>query len=88
MYVWLWKRLPGHWSLKLLQCTVLLVITVLLLFTVVFPWLEPRLPFTDVTVDDQGVTDPTGGTGDTVGAPMPARITDGPAALDRERVWT
>lgn len=24
-----------------------------LLFIVVFPWLEPRLPFTDVTVDEE-----------------------------------
>jgi hypothetical protein len=28
------------------------VAVVALLFTVVFPWLEPRLPFNDVTVDD------------------------------------
>ncbi len=28
------------------------VVVVLLLFTLVFPWLEPRLPFNDVTVDE------------------------------------
>jgi hypothetical protein len=28
-----------------------------LLFIVVFPWLEPRLPFTDVTVDDEAGAD-------------------------------
>jgi hypothetical protein len=37
---------------KLVEALVAFAAVVLLLFTVVFPWLEPRLPFNDVTVDD------------------------------------
>ncbi len=59
MYSALWRRLPGPWPVKVLQCLVLLAAVVLLLFTVVFPWAEPRLPFTDVTVEDSGVSAPT-----------------------------
>jgi hypothetical protein len=60
VYVWLWKRLPGPWPVKVLQCAVLLTIVVLLLFTVVFPWVEPRLPFTDVTVNTMGTPSASG----------------------------
>lgn len=52
MYSALWRRLPGRWPLKSLLCLVLASVVVALLFTVVFPWAEPRLPFTDVTVED------------------------------------
>jgi hypothetical protein len=38
----------------MLESAALLVGVVALLFVVVFPWLEPRLPFTDVTVDEGG----------------------------------
>jgi hypothetical protein len=38
---------------KLLESAVLLTGVAALLFIVVFPWLEPRLPFTDVTVDEE-----------------------------------
>ena len=51
MYVWIWRRLPGGLPGKLLGCTLLLAGAVALLFLVVFPWAEPRLPFNDVTVD-------------------------------------
>lgn len=50
MYAWIWRKLPGPWPVKLVEALVLLVAVVALLFTVVFPWLEPRLPFNDVTV--------------------------------------
>ena len=52
MYAWMWRKLPGPWPVKLLEALVALAAVVLLLFTVVFPWVEPRLPFNDVTVDD------------------------------------
>ena len=52
MYVWLWRRLPGPWIVRALEATVLLAAVLALLFLVVFPWVEPRLPFTDVTVED------------------------------------
>ncbi len=64
MYAWLWRRLPDppllRWTLALL----LVAAVVVLLFGVVFPWVEPRLPFTDVTVETGGggaVPSPTGG---------------------------
>ncbi len=58
MYAALWRSLPGPWPVKALLCLVLLAAAVLVLFTVVFPWVEPRLPFTDVTVEDSGVSAP------------------------------
>ncbi len=54
VYSALWRRLPGGWPLKSLVCLLLAAVVVTLLFTVVFPWAEPRLPFTDVTVEDSG----------------------------------
>jgi len=62
VYAWLWRKLPGPTLVKALEALALFVATVALLFTVVFPWVEPRLPFNDVTVDD----------GTTVPAPAPA----------------
>ncbi len=52
MYGWIWRTLPGGLVGKLLGCTVLLALVVLLLFFVVFPAVEPLLPFADVTVGD------------------------------------
>ncbi len=48
----MWRKLPGPWPVKLLEALVAFAAVVVLLFTVVFPWIEPRLPFNDVTVDD------------------------------------
>jgi hypothetical protein len=52
VYAWIWRKLPGPTAAKAVEAVVLLAAVVLLLFTVVFPWLEPRLPFNDVTVDE------------------------------------
>ncbi len=51
MYAWLWNHLPGPFASRLLVCLVALAAVVVILFLWVFPWLEPRLPFTDVTVE-------------------------------------
>ena len=51
MYVWLWRHLPGPRALRVLQALLLLAAVVALLFLVVFPWVEGRLPYSDVTVD-------------------------------------
>jgi small-conductance mechanosensitive channel len=51
MYAWLWRHLPGPTPVRVLLAAALFVAVVAVLFTWVFPWLEPRLPFTDVTVD-------------------------------------
>jgi hypothetical protein len=57
VYAWLWRKLPGPTPVKVLEALALAAVTVALLFTVVFPWIEPRLPFNDVTVDE-GTTAP------------------------------
>ena len=51
MYGWLWRHLPGGTAVKAVLALVLLLGVVALLLFVVFPWVEPQLPFNDVTVD-------------------------------------
>ncbi|MCA0144934.1 hypothetical protein [Blastococcus sp. LR1] len=51
MYGWIWRHLPGGAGLKTLQALILVVAVCALLLLVVFPWVEPQLPFNDVTVD-------------------------------------
>lgn len=50
MYAWIWRRLPGPWPLRALISVVLVFAVLAVLFQVVFPWVEPRLPFNHVTV--------------------------------------
>jgi len=45
MYVWIWRHLPGPTAVRIVESLVLLLLVVALLFFVVFPWLEPYLPF-------------------------------------------
>ena len=54
MYGWIWRTLPGGLPGKLLGSSLLTVAAVLVLFFVVFPAVEPLLPFSDVTVEDGG----------------------------------
>jgi uncharacterized membrane protein len=49
-YGWLWRRLPGGWPARVAILAVAAVVVVVVLFVVVFPWVEPRLPFNQVTV--------------------------------------
>jgi hypothetical protein len=51
MYVWLWRKLPGGVPGKVALCAVIVLAVVALLFFVVFPWADPRLPWSQVTVD-------------------------------------
>ena len=51
MYVWIWRHIPGGWPGKLLGSLALLAGVLALLFFLVFPWAETRLPFNDVTID-------------------------------------
>ena len=55
MYGWMWRHLPGGRGAKALGCAFLLAAVLAFLFFVVFPFVEPRLPFNDVTVDPAGV---------------------------------
>lgn len=57
----MWRKLPGPWPVRLLEALVAFAAVVVLLFTVVFPWLEPRLPFNDVTVVDSPTPSATAG---------------------------
>ena len=57
MYGWIWRTLPGGLAAKLVGSVVLFLLVVLLLFFVVFPAVEPLLPFGDVTVGD-GTAEP------------------------------
>jgi hypothetical protein len=54
MYGWIWRKLPGGWPGKLGGSFVLLLAALALLFYVIFPWAEPRLPFNHVTVSPGG----------------------------------
>lgn len=49
MYAWIWRRLPGTTGAKLVEAVLLTAAVVALLLFVVFPWIEPALPFTDPT---------------------------------------
>lgn len=49
MYGWIWRHLPGPVPVKVFEALALVVVVLALLFFVVFPWAEPRLPFNDVT---------------------------------------
>ena len=53
MYVWIWRHLPGGIPGKIAGSLVLLAGVLALLFFVVFPWAEPRLPFNQVTVPQE-----------------------------------
>ena len=51
MYGWIWRHLPGGTAIRTAEALVLVLAVVALLLFVVFPWVEPRLPWNDVTVD-------------------------------------
>jgi hypothetical protein len=50
VYTWIWRHLPGPLPAKALGGLVLILAVGALLLFVVFPQVEPLLPFTDVTV--------------------------------------
>jgi hypothetical protein len=50
MYTWIWHHLPGNTATKAVQALALVLAVSALLLFVVFPQVEPLLPFTDVTV--------------------------------------
>jgi hypothetical protein len=56
VYAALWRRLPGGLPGKITGMLVLLAGVLALLFFVVFPWVEPRLPWNEVTVDTPGTS--------------------------------
>jgi hypothetical protein len=50
VYRWLWRHLPGPTPMRAVLCVLLALAVVALLFLVIFPWVEPRVPFNHVTV--------------------------------------
>lgn len=52
MYGWIWRKLPGGTFAKLVGCLVLFALTVAVLFLLVFPAIEPLLPFDNITVNN------------------------------------
>jgi hypothetical protein len=54
LYAALWRWLPGRWPIKVAILALAAAVTCVLLFVVVFPWVEPRLPFNHVTVNSPG----------------------------------
>lgn len=63
MYAWIWRQLPGNVWVRIGISLLLVAALVYALFSWIFPWAEPMLPFSDVTVDQGNVTDvqPSGG---------------------------
>jgi hypothetical protein len=51
MYAALWRALPGPAAAKAAQCLALFAALVVALFLWVFPVVEAKLPFLNVTVD-------------------------------------
>ncbi|WP_317492513.1 hypothetical protein [Haloechinothrix sp. LS1_15] len=50
MYAWIWRHLPGPTPLRALIAVLLIAAVIALLMLVIFPWLEPMLPFNQVAV--------------------------------------
>jgi hypothetical protein len=49
MYGWIWRHLPGPFAVRVVEAALLACGVIALLLFVVFPWVEPRLPFNQVT---------------------------------------
>lgn len=52
MYGWIWRHLPGPVPVRILAALILVAGVVALLMMIVFPWLEPMLPFNEVYVQE------------------------------------
>ncbi len=50
MYAGIWRRLPGPTAVRVLLAALLVAVVVALLWTVVFPAVEPLLPLDDAAV--------------------------------------
>jgi hypothetical protein len=84
MYAYVWRHLPGPWPARLILSLAAAAGIVVLLFQVVFPTVEPHLPWSHDTVTssvqqpgDYGTTPGTGGpsasvTSPSAVAPVPA----------------
>jgi hypothetical protein len=60
VYGWLWRHLPGNFPIRALIALALLVGVVALLLFVVFPVIDPHLPWNNVNVSPSGGSGSTG----------------------------
>ncbi|WP_197284944.1 hypothetical protein [Sciscionella sediminilitoris] len=51
MYAWIWRHLPGPLAVRVLCALGLVLGIIALLLFVIFPAVDPLLPFNDVTID-------------------------------------
>ncbi len=51
MYTWIWRKLPGGRAGKIVGSLVLVLAVCALLLFFVFPWVEPFLPYNNLTVE-------------------------------------
>lgn len=51
LYGWIWRHLPGPLAVRVLTALLLLTAVLALLLLVVFPAVEPLLPFDDSAVE-------------------------------------
>ena len=58
MYAWLWRRLPGDTTTKVFTAFVGALVICVMLWYVVFPWIEPRIQFDHGTVEQGGSSAP------------------------------
>jgi hypothetical protein len=77
VYGWIWRSLPGNLTAKLVEGLVLLVGVLALLFLVLFPWVEPRLPWNNINIDapttsQQQSPAPSGSSAGPSGSVLPA----------------
>ncbi|WP_171074163.1 hypothetical protein [Nonomuraea basaltis] len=52
MYAWLWRKLPGSTSTRVVTAAVLVTVVVAVLWYVVFPLFEPLVTLDEVTVTE------------------------------------
>lgn len=52
MYGWIWRHLPGPAPIRAVLALAMFLAVVAVLFIYVFPWAAPRLPFSDVSIED------------------------------------
>jgi hypothetical protein len=51
MYGWLWSHTPGPVWVKIVLALALLAAVVALCFQIFFPWISPKLPFNQDTIE-------------------------------------
>ncbi|MCL2803477.1 MAG: hypothetical protein FWD29_05945 [Micrococcales bacterium] len=77
MYGWLWRQAPGPWWVKLFFALALIGAVVALCFQFFFPWISPKLPFNQSTIEG-GPESP----GPTPTVTAPAQGDESPSATD------